>query len=103
MKVRVYIDYVPVKIFIPIKNGIAAPDEVATKAGLSGAWIEIDNSQLPSDKSHRYAWVHSNGMIIEDTVKIEQKNTLSQETVAQKEAVLQKLGITQQEFEKLIQ
>ena len=59
MKVRVYSDYSPIKIV----NGEDL-DKVSNSAGLTGAYIEIDNSMLPEDRIHRDFWKVVDGAVV---------------------------------------
>jgi hypothetical protein len=83
MKVRVYTDYTPVRILrgISKKDFTEPTDALALKCCLEGNFVEIEDTEIPSDRSYRNAWKVDNGAIVEDEAKV----SAIDEAVAQKE------------------
>lgn len=84
MKVRVYTDYDPIRILRGVnKKEFTEPtDSLAEKMGLVGAFVEVNESEIPSDRSYRAAWKVQGGKIKNDSAKV----ALIDAEKAQKEA-----------------
>ncbi len=80
MKVRVYTDYNPIKVVRAFDK--ANLSVVSEKCGLTGNFVEVDETEIPSDRSYRNAWKVDKGSIVEDEAKVAVIN----EAIAQKEA-----------------
>ena len=70
MKIRVYYDYEPVKILKGVEREI--DDALAQTAGVVGAFIEMDDSQLP-DYKYRDFWKVVDGSIVYDKQAADKK------------------------------
>jgi hypothetical protein len=84
MKVRVYTDYAPVRILrgVSKKEFTEPTDALALKCGLEGAFVEVDETEIPSDRTYRAAWE-----VDGDKVKVNAaKKQEVDDVVAQKEA-----------------
>lgn len=100
MKVRVYTDYDPIRImqsFDPLKADI-----VAKKAGLTGAFVEIEDSELPKTREHRNEWKVNGKKVEPDQVKVQAKLDKIATKEAKKNSVLSKLKIAKEEFFDLL-
>lgn len=100
MKVRVYTDYDPIRIlrsFDPLKADI-----VSKKACLTGTFHEVEESEIPSDRTDRDCWTHKNGKFEVDEVKRQARLEKKEGKDRKKNAVLAKLKITEEEFLDLI-
>lgn len=97
-EIYIYTDYKPVRI-LNLRAGQNQEVE-ASKAGLSGAFKKVLDSEIPKDKSDRNAWVWEDGKI-----KVDQKK--KQEVDAKKNSrksglkKLKDLGLTDEELLEL--
>lgn len=97
--IRVYTDYSPVRILYNIDGAF---EDNAQKAGLSGNFVTMDESDLPKDRINREAWAVKDGKVVEDANK---KAALEQGRAEKRNKIskaLEKLGITKEEFKLLI-
>lgn len=106
MKVRVYTDYSPIRVLRGVsKNEFIEPtDFLANKLGLTGSFIEVDESSIPSDRKERDAWIQDpqTKKIIADKNKISEKKAREELMKQKKAAVLAKLNITELELAEII-
>lgn len=104
MKVRVYTDYDPIKILrgVSKKEFTEPTDDLALKCGLSGNFVEVDDSELPKDRSNRNFWKVDGKKISVDAQKVAQKEEELSQKKSKKDAVLAKLKITESEFAELL-
>jgi hypothetical protein len=100
MKVRIYSDYDPIRILKGITR--EADDALALKLGLTGTFVEVEETEIPSDRSNRDCWVHKNGKVEVDSVKLQAKEAKKAEKEGKKNSILSKLKITEEEFKDLI-
>ena len=100
MKTRVYTDYDPVRI---LKGVGRSPDNaLALKAGLQGAFVEIEEENIPVSREHRSEWMVSGNKVEPDPVKVAAKLEKQAKKEAAKNKVLDKLKITKEELQDLM-
>ena len=98
-KVRVYTDYSPVRI-LKLVNKNSNFEVEAHKSNLTGNFKEIDDSDLPSDRSTRDNWKFVGGKIKEDpTLKAAGAAKLQKKTAAIEK--LKGLGLTTSDLESI--
>ncbi len=103
MNIRVYTDYDPIRIVSAKTNSADADLEiVANLAGLTGNYESVQDSDLPATKDDRYAWKFENGKVKVDSAKKAAKDAEKQAKKDAKDAVLSKLGLTEQELKDLL-
>jgi hypothetical protein len=84
MKVRIYTDYSPVRILrgVSKKDFTEPTDAIALKAGLEGNFVEVDETEIPSDRTYRSAWEVDGDKVKVNAIKKQEVDDI----VAQKEA-----------------
>lgn len=97
--VRVYTDYSPVKI-LRIVGENSDFDIEAGKAGLKGDFEEIDDSEIPTDRTYRDAWKFSGRKI---SVDARMKSDIDTERGKRTSAIakLKGLGLTDEDLSAL--
>ena len=98
-KVRVYTDYSPVRIMHLVDGANA--DLEASKAGLAGAFKEVDKSSIPQDRTDRNFWKFTSGQIKVDTAKKKVAEDLKKKREADRASAISKLkatGLTDEEL-----
>ena len=101
-KVRVYTDYNPVRIMHLVEGSDA--DLEAQKAGLSGAFKEVDVSSIPKDRSGRDFWKFESGQIKVDNTKKQAAEDAKAKKSSDKTSAIAKLkatGLTDDELSAL--
>ena len=97
--VRVYTDYKPVRILQVVGDGNA--DLEASKAGLAGAFIEVDSASIPSDRTDRDFWKFESGQIQTDNLKKTARQDLKTKKQSDRDSAIEKLkalGLTEDEL-----
>lgn len=61
----------------------------------------VDESEIPTDRTHRNEWVDKGDKVEPDPVKVQKKVAAQSKLEEDKEATYYKLGISKEEFEKL--
>ena len=97
--VRVYTDYTPVRI-LKLVEGTDFEVE-ASKAGLSGSFRDIDESQLPTDRLDRDIWKLKNGVIRPDAVLKTEKDAKQAKKVSALGKLKTTTGLTDEEVKLL--
>ena len=102
-KGRAYSDYDPIKVIWPIKGDVVT-DDMAAKAGLSGAFIEVEPGDLPADRTNRGQWKVVGNKVKEDAKKVAEKNqerAVKEEKKNSMRNKLKALGLTNDEVDLL--
>ena len=106
MKVRVYTDYDPVRILRGVsgKQFVEPTDALAEKMGLVGAFVEVDETDIPTDRKDRNEWSYnaSEKKVKPDPLKVQEKADKVIASKAKKNAVLEKLKITESELADIL-
>lgn len=104
MKVRVYTDYEPVRILRGVsgKDFMEPTDALALKSGLSGTFVEVEDSDIPSERADRDCWVVEDGKVKVNAQKKLAKDLKKSEKESNKNAVFSKLKITKNELLELL-
>ena len=101
-KVRVYTDYSPVRV-LQCSPGANA-DLEANKAGLAGAFKDVDASSIPQDRSDRDFWKWESGQIKVDSNKKKSHDDLKTKKESDKASAIIKLktqGLTDDELKSI--
>lgn len=61
----------------------------------------VDDSYIPSDRTHRNEWVDKGNKIEPDAKKVQDKIARIAQEEAEIQAIFTKIGLTKEEFEKL--
>lgn len=101
MKYRVYTEYDPIRILIPVSESVDL-DAEAIKAGLTGNFQLVEKEDFPSNRNDREAWKFNGSKVEVDTAKkgiIDQRRS---EKEKEKKDILSKLGITQEQLKRVL-
>ena len=103
-KVRVFTDYSPVRVMRLTDKNINFEVE-ANKAGLSGNFKDMEESDLPQDRADRDAWKVSGGKVVVDSKIKADLDKIKQDKLDEKQAVINKLvlqGFSEKEAKLLM-